>query len=162
VGGICADYPLLLFSIIWLELGPSDPSAFWDLHWPVIMGFTFACIVTAMTGIILIGATLVRASTINRTDKRMSIPRRQEHQGHHPGDDRRTGSFHTKARSITARRWSGGVTPGKGGTTHLDLPVYDNRCRGRGEDRRDRIGDLCAAALRRGFRSSRRSTPRCR
>ena len=30
----------------------------------------------------------------------------------------------------------GGVTPGKGGTTHLDLPVFDTVAEARREDRR--------------------------
>ncbi|RRB94404.1 succinate--CoA ligase subunit alpha, partial [Escherichia coli] len=36
-----------------------------------------------------------------------------------------TGSFHTKAALEYGTQMVGGVTPGKGGTTHLDLPVYD-------------------------------------
>ena len=36
-----------------------------------------------------------------------------------------TGSFHTKAALEYGTRMVGGVTPGKGGTTHLDLPVYN-------------------------------------
>ncbi|KQU61875.1 succinate--CoA ligase [Sphingomonas sp. Leaf339] len=36
-----------------------------------------------------------------------------------------TGSFHTKAALEYGTQMVGGVTPGKGGTTHLDLPVYN-------------------------------------
>ncbi len=36
-----------------------------------------------------------------------------------------TGSFHTKAAIGYGTQMVAGVTPGKGGTTHLDLPVYD-------------------------------------
>lgn len=36
-----------------------------------------------------------------------------------------TGSFHTRAALEYGTQMVGGVTPGKGGTTHLDLPVYD-------------------------------------
>ncbi len=36
-----------------------------------------------------------------------------------------TGSFHTQAALAYGTKMVGGVTPGKGGTTHLDLPVYD-------------------------------------
>ena len=37
----------------------------------------------------------------------------------------KTGTFHTKAALDYGTQMVGGVTPGKGGTTHLDLPVYD-------------------------------------
>ena len=36
-----------------------------------------------------------------------------------------TGSFHTKAALDYGTQMVGGVTPGKGGTTHLDLPVFN-------------------------------------
>ncbi len=36
-----------------------------------------------------------------------------------------TGSFHTKAALEYGTQMVAGVTPGKGGTTHIDLPVYD-------------------------------------
>ena len=36
-----------------------------------------------------------------------------------------TGSFHTKMALEYGTQMVGGVTPGKGGTTHLDLPVYN-------------------------------------
>jgi succinyl-CoA synthetase alpha subunit len=36
-----------------------------------------------------------------------------------------TGSFHTRAALDYGTQMVGGVTPGKGGTTHLDLPVFD-------------------------------------
>ncbi|OQW73943.1 MAG: succinate--CoA ligase subunit alpha [Proteobacteria bacterium ST_bin14] len=36
-----------------------------------------------------------------------------------------TGSFHTQAALAYGTQMVAGVTPGKGGTTHLDLPVYD-------------------------------------
>src|ERR1700740_3269341 len=37
-----------------------------------------------------------------------------------------TGSFHTEAALAYGTQMVGGVTPGKGGTTHLGLPVFDN------------------------------------
>ncbi len=37
----------------------------------------------------------------------------------------KSGEFHTKHSHEYAPRFVGGVTPGKGGTKHLDLPVFD-------------------------------------
>ena len=36
-----------------------------------------------------------------------------------------TGTFHTEQALAYGTQMVAGVTPGKGGTTHLDLPVYD-------------------------------------
>ncbi len=35
------------------------------------------------------------------------------------------GTFHTEQAIAYGTRMVGGVTPGKGGTTHIGLPVYD-------------------------------------
>ena len=37
----------------------------------------------------------------------------------------KSGEFHTKLSNEYAPRFVGGVTPGKGGTTHVGLPVFD-------------------------------------
>src|SRR5690349_4555738 len=36
-----------------------------------------------------------------------------------------TGTFHTQQALAYGTKMVGGVTPGKGGTTHIGLPVYD-------------------------------------
>ena len=56
----------------------------------------------------------------------------------------------------------GGTSPGKGGTTHLGLPVFDTVAGGEGKDRLRRERDLRAAAGRRRRDLRRRSTPRSR
>ena len=37
----------------------------------------------------------------------------------------KSGEFHTRLSHEYAPRFVGGVTPGKGGSTHLGLPVFD-------------------------------------
>ncbi len=55
----------------------------------------------------------------------MSILVKQEHQGHLPGHHGNNGTFHTEQAIAYGTQMVGGVTPGKGGTTHIGLPVFD-------------------------------------
>ena len=55
----------------------------------------------------------------------MSDPHQQEHQGHLPGLHRQNGTFHSEQAIAYGTQMVGGISPGKGGTTHLGLPVFD-------------------------------------
>ena len=75
----------------------------------------------------------------------------------------REGTFHAKQCAAYGTNVVGGVTPGKGGTTHEGWPVFDTVARGGREDRRRRVADLRAAAVcRRRGHGGRRRRPRPR
>ena len=73
-----------------------------------------------------------------------------------------TGTFHTQQALAYGTQMVGGVTPGKGGTEHLGLPVFNTVARGGREDRRRRLASSTSRRRSPRTRSSRRSTPKCR
>ena len=61
----------------------------------------------------------------------------------------REGTFHAKNAVAYGTNVVGGVTPGKGGTTHEGWPIFQHTVpRSRGEDRRQRDRDLRSASGR--------------
>ena len=81
-----------------------------------------------------------RLQADRRKPRRREHPRRPQHQGHHPGDDRRDRHVPHPAgarlRHADGRRRDARA---RAAPTHLGLPVFDTVARGGREDRRDRV-----------------------
>ncbi len=59
------------------------------------------------------------------------------------------GTFHSEQAIAYGTKMVGGTSPGKGGTTHLGLPVFDTVREAKEKVGADASRDLCAAAFRR-------------
>ena len=72
----------------------------------------------------------------------------------------REGTFHAKACAEYGTQIVGGVTPGKGGTTHEGWPIFNTVQEAVDKTGGGYLRDLCAAAVTPQTRSWRRPTPR--
>ena len=62
----------------------------------------------------------------------------------------KNGTFHSEQAIAYGTKMVGGVTPGKGGATHLGLPIFDTVAEARDKTGADASVALCAAAGRGG------------
>ena len=72
----------------------------------------------------------------------------------------KTGTFHSEQAVAYGTRMVGGVSPGKGGSTHLNLPVFDTVAEARAKTGAD--ASVVYVPPARPMRSARRSTPKSR
>ena len=71
----------------------------------------------------------------------------------------KAGTFHAEQCKAYGTNLVGGVTPGRGGQTAVDVPVFDTCSQGRDANGRERDDDLRAAPRARPTRSWRPRTP---
>ena len=57
------------------------------------------------------------------------------------------GTFHSEQAIAYGTKMVGGVTPGKGGTEHLNMPVFNSVHEAMARTGRECLRDLCAAAV---------------
>ena len=57
------------------------------------------------------------------------------------------GTFHSEQAIAYGTKMVGGVTPGKGGQVHLELPVFNTVSEAVAADGCQRIGDLCSSPI---------------
>ena len=74
----------------------------------------------------------------------------------------RNGTFHSEQAIAYGTRMVGGVSPGKGGATHLGLPVFETVARSARGDRAPRRVSSMFRRRARPTRSAKRSTPKYR
>ena len=103
-----------------------------------------------------------RWSKPSREAALMAVLVQRRHQGHLPGLHRRPGHLPFRAGDRLWHQDGGRRHAGKGGTTHLDLPVFDTVDEAVRADRRRRRAPSTCRRPSPPTPSSKRSTPACR
>ena len=74
----------------------------------------------------------------------------------------KNGTFHSEAAIAYGTKMVGGTSPGKGGSTHLGLPVFDTVAEAREQDRCRRVALFTCRRRGRRMRSAKPSKRRSR